>query len=235
MSRLVDEFILMLLFTALSFLLVFYLSQNVRYGSARTYYREAVYQLQKSDYSEEAKKQCYKEAKDRGYQVQIKSKTTGYVRVILWYDVVFPFGLRKKYVIDGYEYAGEEVICVKTIVISMIGIGSILFVVMIQHTASKRMWSYERAETSLSSAMEQTMSEVMEENHYGIENRNEMLAALLQSLIAKWNHEIDLTVLVHKMDYDKRQMDVEVCGRMNMDEGKEETVSVRRKIVFEKD
>ena len=80
----------------------------------------------------------------------------------------------------------------KTIVISMIGIGSILFVVMIQHTASKRMWSYERAETSLSSAMEQTMSEVMEENHYGIENRNEMLAALLQSLIAKWNHEIDL-------------------------------------------
>ena len=40
----------------------------------------------------------------------------------------------------------------KTIVISMIGIGSILFVVMIQHTASKRMWSYERAETSLSSA-----------------------------------------------------------------------------------
>lgn len=55
MSRLVDEFILMLLFTALSFLLVFYLSQNVRYGSARTYYREAVYQLQKSDYSEEAK------------------------------------------------------------------------------------------------------------------------------------------------------------------------------------
>ena len=108
----------------------------------------------------------------------------------------------------------------KTIVISMIGIGSILFVVMIQHTASKRMWSYERAETSLSSAMEQTMSEVMEENHYGIE---------------KWNHEIDLTVLVHKMDYDKRQMDVEVCGRMNMDEGKEETVSVRRKIVFEKD
>ena len=98
MSRLVDEFILMLLFTALSFLLVFYLSQNVRYGS--------VYQLQKSDYSEEAKKQCYKEAKDRGYQVQIKSKTTGYVRVILWYDVVFPFGLRKKYVLDGYEYAG---------------------------------------------------------------------------------------------------------------------------------
>ncbi len=137
--------------------------------------------------------------------------------------------------IDGYEYAGEEVICVKTIVISMIGIGSILFVVMIQHTASKQMWSYERAETSLSSAMEQTMSEVMEENHYGIENRNEMLAALLQSLIVKWNHEIDLTVLVHKMDYDKRQMDVEVCGRMNMDEGKEETVSVRRKIVFEKD
>lgn len=123
----------------------------------------------------------------------------------------------------------------KTIMISMIGIGSILFVVMIQHTASKRMWSYERAETSLSSAMEQTMSEVMEENHYGIENRNEMLAALLQSLIAKWNHEIDLTVLVHKMDYDKRQMDVEVCGRMNMDEGKEETVSVRRKIIFKKD
>lgn len=123
----------------------------------------------------------------------------------------------------------------RTIVISMIGIGSILFVVMIQHTASKRMWSYERAENSLSSAMEQTMLEVMEENHYGIENRNEMLAAFLQSMIEKWNHEIDLTVLVHKMDYDNRQMDVEVCGRMNLDEEKEQMVRVRRKIVFEKD
>ena len=126
-------------------------------------------------------------------------------------------------------------ICVKRIVISIFVIGSILFVVMIQHTASKQMWSYERAETSLSSAMEQTMSEVMEENHYGIENRNEMLAAFLLSLFVYWNHEIDLSVLVHKLDYDKRQMVVEVCGRMNMDEGKEETVSVRRKIVFEKD
>lgn len=123
----------------------------------------------------------------------------------------------------------------RTIVISMIGIGSILFVVMIQHTASKRMWSYERAENSLSSAMEQTMLEVMEESHYGIENRNEMLAAFLQSMIVKWNHEIDLTVLVHKMDYDKRQMDVEVCGRINLDEEKEQMVRVRRKIVFEKD
>ena len=69
MSRLVDEFILMFFFIALSFLGVFYLSQNVRYGSARTYYREIVYQLQKSDYSEEAKKQCHKEAEDRGYHV----------------------------------------------------------------------------------------------------------------------------------------------------------------------
>ena len=123
----------------------------------------------------------------------------------------------------------------RTIVISMLGIGSILFVVIIQHTASKRMWTYERAETSLSSAMEQTMSEVMEESHYGIENRNEMLAAFLQSMIAKWDREIDLTVFVRKMDYDKRQMDVEVCGRMNLDEEKEEMVRVRRKIVFEKD
>lgn len=106
MSRLVDEFILMFFFIALSFLGVFYLSQNVRYGSARTYYREIVYQLQKSDYSEEAKKQCYKEAEDRGYHVQIKSKMAGYVRVVLRYDVIFPFGLRKEYVIDGYGYAG---------------------------------------------------------------------------------------------------------------------------------
>lgn len=106
MGRLVDEFILMLFFTALSFLGVFYLSQNVRYGSARTYYRETVYQLQKSDYLEEAKKLCYKEAKDRGYQVQIESKTAGYVHVVLRYEVLFPFGLRKEYVLDGYEYAG---------------------------------------------------------------------------------------------------------------------------------
>lgn len=123
----------------------------------------------------------------------------------------------------------------RTIFVSLIGVSSILFVVMMQNTVSRRMWTYEKVENALSSAMEQTMSEVMEHNQYGIKDRNEMLAALLQSMIAKWDPEVDLTVAIHKLDYEKRQMDVEVTGKFASDKGNLDEVKVRRKVVFEQD
>ncbi|MCI5730862.1 MAG: hypothetical protein MR304_04890 [Eubacterium sp.] len=120
----------------------------------------------------------------------------------------------------------------RTVIVSVIGISSLFLVVLIQKNVTTRMWERDRLEESLTVAMEQTLSEVMEGNHYGIQNRNEMMAAFLQAMIRRMEEDVDLTVKVHKLDYELGQMDVEVLGRIS---GRGETtrnVSVRRKMVF---
>ena len=120
----------------------------------------------------------------------------------------------------------------RTVIVSVIGISSLFLVVLIQRNVTTRMWERDRLEESLTVAREQTLAEVMEGNHYGIQNRNEMMAAFLQAMIRRMEEDVDLTVKVHKLDYELGQMDVEVLGRIS---GRGETtrnVSVRRKMVF---
>ena len=120
----------------------------------------------------------------------------------------------------------------RTVIVSVIGISSLFLVVLIQRNVTRQMWEYDKIEESLTVAMGQTLSEVMEKNSYGIQNRNEMIAAFLQSMIRRTSEDVDLTVKVHQLDYELGQMDVEVLGRIS---GRGETtrnVSVRRKMVF---
>ena len=81
--------------------------------------------------------------------------------------------------------------------------------------------------------MEQTLSEVMEGNCYGISDRNEMLAAFLQAMLCQIREEVDLTVKIHQMDYELGQMDVEAIAIYKRNSGRVHKVSVRRKMVFE--
>ena len=81
-------------------------------------------------------------------------------------------------------------------------------------------------------AMGQTLSEVMEKNSYGIQNRNEMIAAFLQSMIRRTSEDVDLTVKVHQLDYELGQMDVEVRGNFLVEGEETREVCVRRKMVF---
>ena len=120
----------------------------------------------------------------------------------------------------------------RTVIVSVIGISSLFLVVMIQRSVTTQMWQRDRMEESLSTAMKQTLSEVMEKNCYGIENRNEMMAAFLQSMIRRINEDVDLTVKVHHLDYDLGQMDVEVMGRFYSEGDKSGDIRVRRKMVF---
>lgn len=120
----------------------------------------------------------------------------------------------------------------RTVIVSIIGISSLFLVVMIQQNINASTWEKEELEESMATAMEQTLSEVMEGNSYGISNRNEMLAAFLQTMLCRVREDIDLTVKIHQMDYDLGQIDVEATAIYKRDGDEEHKVSVRRKMVF---
>lgn len=121
----------------------------------------------------------------------------------------------------------------RTVIVSIIGVSSLFLVIMIQQNVNTGTWEREELEESMSSAMEQTLSEVMEGNCYGISDRNEMLAAFLQAMLCQIREEVDLTVKIHQMDYELGQMDVEAIAIYKRNSGRVHKVSVRRKMVFE--
>lgn len=121
----------------------------------------------------------------------------------------------------------------RTVIISVIGISSFFLVVMIQKNINARTWEREVLEESLSKAMDQTLSEVMEKSSYGIRNRNEMMAAFLQAMIRKIRDNIDLTVKIYHVDYTLGQMDVEIMGEIDSGDRKSRKIVIRRKMIFD--
>lgn len=121
----------------------------------------------------------------------------------------------------------------RTVIISVIGISSFFLIVMVQKRINIRLWEREELERSLSSAMDQTLSEVMEKSSYGIRNRNEMMAAFLQAMLRKVRDNIDLTVRIYHVDYELGQMDVEIMGEIHSEGEKSSKIAIRRKMVFD--
>lgn len=120
----------------------------------------------------------------------------------------------------------------RTVIISVIGISSIVIIVMIQTTVTMNSVYQEEVTDALATAMSQTMSEVMEQEGYGIRNRNEMIAAFLQSMLQKINSDIDLTVKIHQCSYETGKMDVEAIGEYRLPDYRKRSVSVRRQIAL---
>ena len=118
------------------------------------------------------------------------------------------------------------------IIAIVISMSSIWALVMTYQTVGKEECMEQQMESALSVAMYQTMSEVMEKNSYGIENRNEMMAAFLQAMIKKVDSEMDLTVYIHDFQYDTGIMDVEAIGEFVVPGEKCRKVSVRRQVEF---
>lgn len=121
----------------------------------------------------------------------------------------------------------------RTVIISVIGISSFFLVVMIQKNINAKTWEREELEESLSKAMDQTLSEVMEKSRYGIRNRNEMMAAFLQAMLRKIRDNIDLTVRIYHIDYTLGQMDVEIMGEIDSEDRKSRKIAIRRKMIFD--
>ncbi len=103
---------------------------------------------------------------------------------------------------------------------------------MIQTTINTATVCREEISDSLSTAMYQTMSEVIEKNSYGIHNRNEMIAAFLQAMLQKIKTDIDLTVRIHEVNYETGRMDIEAIGEYRLPNRRTKRVSVRRQVVI---
>ncbi len=121
----------------------------------------------------------------------------------------------------------------RTVVIAVISISSMLFVIMIQSTVNTVTRHKESLEGAMTAAMYQTMSEVMERDSYGIRDANQMVAAFLQAMIQRMDTDMDLTVKIYDVDRERGRMDVEAVGCYELPNHKKKEVRVRRQIVFE--
>ena len=74
----------------------------------------------------------------------------------------------------------------RTVIICVIYISSILLIVMIHNTVNGESLRKKELSDALAVAMDQTMTEVMEKDGYGINDRNQLVAAFLQSMLQKW-------------------------------------------------
>lgn len=120
----------------------------------------------------------------------------------------------------------------RTIVILAVSISSIIFVIRIQSTINLERRQEDALENAISLAMHQTLSEVMEQDSYGIRDQNQMLAAFLQAMIERLGEGIDLTVRVHQLDYERGRMDLEAVGSYELPNHKRKEITVRRQIAF---
>lgn len=120
----------------------------------------------------------------------------------------------------------------KTVILSVISISSILLVVMIHTTVNEESVQTAEVSDALASAMNQTMTEVMEQGSYGISSRNELVAAFLQAMLQKVDKNISLTMKIHKLDERKGTMDVEAVGEYVLPDSNKKRISIRRQVVF---
>ena len=120
----------------------------------------------------------------------------------------------------------------RTLILSVIGASSVFMIVMIHGTINTESILKREVEDSLSEAMMQTMTEIADQNSYGIDDRNEMIAAFMQAMIVKLDRDLDLTVTVHHCDYEKKLMDIEVTGNFCLPDKRTKAVSVRRQVVL---
>ncbi len=122
----------------------------------------------------------------------------------------------------------------KTMIISSTCVSAFLFALVIQSVINGKTAYVQELEDALSTAVSQTVKEVMEQDSYGIENRNEFIAAFLQALVVRTNSDVDMTVRVIRADPAAGVLDIEVREAVRILSVYEKELVVRRKVVFEK-
>lgn len=123
----------------------------------------------------------------------------------------------------------------KQVVISAVCVSAILSVLAIQSVIDGRASYTQELEDALSVSVSQTMKEVMEQESFGIENRNEFVAAFLQALVMRTNSDVDMTVCVISADLERGLLDIEVKERFNFLNMGEQEIALRRTVIFEND
>lgn len=126
----------------------------------------------------------------------------------------------------------------KSVIVSFICISAILFVLMIQSEITGKASCEQELEEALSLSVSQTVKEVMEQDSFGIQNKNEFIAAFLQALVLRTNADVDMTVSVLSADLERGLLDIEVKERLALEKlplfrGREREIVVRRTVIFE--
>lgn len=121
----------------------------------------------------------------------------------------------------------------KSVILSSVCISAVLFVLAIQSVIDGKTSYKQELEDSLAVSVSQTVREVMEQESFGIENRNEFIAAFLQALVLRTNSDVDMTVNVISTDLEKGLMDIEIREKVSFLNVSEQEIAVRRTVIFE--
>ena len=87
---------------------------------------------------------------------------------------------------------------------------------------------------NLPAAVEETVSDLMEEKNYDITSENEMIADMVEDLSRKLDSNSDITVNIENIDVAKGLMSIKVVASYQHPNGKEGSVSCERTVVFNK-
>ena len=87
---------------------------------------------------------------------------------------------------------------------------------------------------NLPAAVEETVSELMEEKNYDITSENEMIADMVEDLSRKLDSNSDITVNIENIDEAKGLMSIKVVASYQHPNGKEGSVSCERTVVCNK-
>lgn len=123
----------------------------------------------------------------------------------------------------------------KSVIVSSVCISAILFVLAIQSVIDGKTSYVQELEDALATSVSQTMKEVMEQESYGIENRNEFIAAFLQALVMRTNSDADMTVRVISADMERGLLDIEIREKVSFFNQGEREIAVRRTVIFERE
>lgn len=122
----------------------------------------------------------------------------------------------------------------KSVIVSSVCISAILLVLAIHTVINGKAATLQELEDSLAVSVSQTMKEVMEQESYGIQNKNEFIAAFLQALVMRTNSDVDMTVSVISFDMERGLMDIEVTEKISFLNMEEKEIKVRRTVIFER-
>lgn len=87
---------------------------------------------------------------------------------------------------------------------------------------------------NLPAAVEETVSDLMEEKNYDITSENEMIADMVEDLSRKLDSNSDITVNIENIDVARGLMSIKVVASYQHPNGKEGSVSCERTVVFNK-
>lgn len=120
----------------------------------------------------------------------------------------------------------------KMVVVSVVGVSSVILAVMIHTMVNQEALYREELRSAIAVSMKQAMREAMEEERSGVQDKNEIMAIFLQSMIQKVDPDTSLTVRVYEMDEEKGTMEVEAVSQYTLPNQKKGEISVRRRMIF---